>query len=93
MSFIPPISKHKRSGWAKCFTLPAGNTNCIHPLMYSGELHFICWIVGPGSEVQRPLAVVLVGGLVTSTLMTLLVLPALYAKWGAGRKPRRENGA
>ena len=30
---------------------------------------------GPGSEVQRPLAVVVVGGLVTSTLMTLLVLP------------------
>jgi cobalt-zinc-cadmium resistance protein CzcA len=33
---------------------------------------------GPGSEVQRPLAVVVVGGLFTSTLLTLLVLPALY---------------
>lgn len=33
---------------------------------------------GPGSEIQRPLATVVVGGLVTSTLMTLLVLPALY---------------
>jgi len=33
---------------------------------------------GPGSEVQRPLAVVVVGGLVTSTLLTLLVLPVLY---------------
>src|SRR4030043_911583 len=32
---------------------------------------------GPGSEIQRPLAVVVVGGLVTSTLMTLLVLPRL----------------
>lgn len=33
----------------------------------------------PGAEVQRPLATVVIGGLVTSTLLTLLVLPALYA--------------
>jgi cobalt-zinc-cadmium resistance protein CzcA len=33
---------------------------------------------GTGSEVQRPLATVVVGGLVTSTVLTLLVLPALY---------------
>ncbi|MEK6672358.1 MAG: efflux RND transporter permease subunit [Nitrospirota bacterium] len=35
---------------------------------------------GPGSEVQKPLAVVVVGGLITSTLLTLVVLPTLY-KW------------
>jgi len=34
---------------------------------------------GPGSEVQRPLAVVVVGGLLTSTLLTLLVLPLVYS--------------
>jgi cobalt-zinc-cadmium resistance protein CzcA len=39
---------------------------------------------GPGSEVQRPLAVVVVGGLVSSTLLTLLVLPVLY-EWTAGK--------
>jgi cobalt-zinc-cadmium resistance protein CzcA len=33
---------------------------------------------GPGSEVQRPLASVVVGGLVTATLLTLLVLPTIY---------------
>ena len=33
---------------------------------------------GPGSEVQRPLAIVVIGGLASSTLLTLLVLPALY---------------
>jgi cobalt-zinc-cadmium resistance protein CzcA len=32
----------------------------------------------PGAEVQRPLATVVIGGLVTSTLLTLLVLPVLY---------------
>ena len=39
---------------------------------------------GTGSEVQRPLATVVIGGLVTSTILTLLVLPALY-KWFAIR--------
>ena len=34
--------------------------------------------VGAGSEVQRPLATVVIGGIVSSTLLTLLVLPALY---------------
>jgi len=33
---------------------------------------------GPGSEVQRPLAIVVIGGLITSTLLTLVVLPSLY---------------
>jgi cobalt-zinc-cadmium resistance protein CzcA len=34
-----------------------------------------------GAEVQRPLATVVIGGLVTSTLLTLLVLPTLYVWW------------
>ena len=33
---------------------------------------------GPGSEVQRPLATEVIGGLVTSTMLTLLVLPTIY---------------
>jgi cobalt-zinc-cadmium resistance protein CzcA len=33
---------------------------------------------GPGSEVQRPLAIVVIGGLITSTLLTLVVVPSLY---------------
>ncbi len=37
--------------------------------------------VGAGSEVQRPLATVVIGGIVSSTLLTLLVLPVLYRWW------------
>ena len=37
---------------------------------------------GTGAEVQRPLATVVIGGLMTATLLTLLVLPALYARFG-----------
>ncbi len=44
---------------------------------------------GPGSEVQRPLAVVVIGGLITSTLLTLVVLPTLYRWFDV--KPRNET--
>ncbi|MEN9314885.1 MAG: hypothetical protein RIS35_1278, partial [Pseudomonadota bacterium] len=37
---------------------------------------------GPGSEIQRPLAIVVIGGLVTSTLLTLVLLPILYRRFG-----------
>jgi heavy metal efflux system protein len=40
---------------------------------------------GPGSEVQKPLAIIVVGGLITSTLATLLVLPTIYS-WFERRK-------
>ena len=42
----------------------------------------------PGSEVQRPLATVVIGGLVTATLLTMLVLPVVYAYFGAPPKER-----
>lgn len=42
----------------------------LTPLLFS---------TGPGSELQRPLAVVVIGGLITSTLLTLILLPTLYA--------------
>ncbi|MDR2187230.1 MAG: CusA/CzcA family heavy metal efflux RND transporter [Azonexus sp.] len=38
---------------------------------------------GPGSEVQRPLAIVVIGGLVTSTALTLVLLPILFRRFGA----------
>ncbi|PIP03109.1 MAG: CusA/CzcA family heavy metal efflux RND transporter, partial [Zetaproteobacteria bacterium CG23_combo_of_CG06-09_8_20_14_all_54_7] len=43
---------------------------------------------GAGSELQKPLAVVVIGGLVTSTLLTLLLLPMLYG-WIEGRAEQR----
>jgi cobalt-zinc-cadmium resistance protein CzcA len=43
---------------------------------------------GPGSELQRPLAVVVIGGLFTSTLLTLVLLPTLYA-WLETRAERK----
>ncbi len=37
---------------------------------------------GPGSEIQRPLAIVVIGGLVSSTLLTLVLLPGLFQRFG-----------
>jgi cobalt-zinc-cadmium resistance protein CzcA len=46
---------------------------------------------GPGSEIQRPLAVVVIGGLVTSTLLTLVLLPILYRRFGEERLPNGQG--
>jgi len=47
---------------------------------------------GVGAETQRPLATVVVGGLITSTLLTLLLLPLMY-EWVETRRERREAAA
>jgi Cu/Ag efflux pump CusA len=40
----------------------------------------------PGHEIEHPLAVVILGGLVTSTILNLFLMPALYLRFGKGRK-------
>ena len=44
---------------------------------------------GIGSEVQRPLATVVIGGVISSTLLTLVVLPALYTAFAPRRRSER----
>ncbi len=52
----------------------------------------LLFATGPGSEIQRPLAIVVINGLISSTLLTLIILPILYLKFikdyslGAGEK-------
>ena len=60
-----------------------GAANRLRPVLMTAlvaSLGFIpmAFNSGPGSEVQRPLATVVIGGLVTSTMLTLLVLPTIY---------------
>ena len=40
---------------------------------------------GPGSEIQKPLAIVVIGGLITSTALTLVLLPILFRRFGVAR--------
>ena len=52
----------------------------IVPLVVAGS--------APGHEIEHPLAVVVLGGLVTSTLLNLFVVPALYLRYGKGSAAR-----
>ena len=36
----------------------------------------------PGSEIQAPMSIVILGGLLTSTFLNMIVLPVIFAKWG-----------
>jgi len=50
----------------------------------------IMWSTGTGSEVMRRIAAPMVGGMVSSTVLTLVVIPALYSlikQWQLARKP------
>ncbi|WGS02052.1 CusA/CzcA family heavy metal efflux RND transporter [Bradyrhizobium sp. ISRA443] len=54
----------------------------------------MAFATGTGAEVQKPLATIVIGGLVSATLLTLAVLPALYARYGhAGNVARKERTA
>lgn len=44
----------------------------------------LLFATGPGSEIQKPLAIVVIGGLITSTMLTLLLLPILFRRFGVG---------
>ena len=36
----------------------------------------------PGSEIQSPMSIVILGGLITATFLNMIVIPVLYEKWG-----------
>jgi heavy metal efflux system protein len=69
---------------------------CAHrfrPVMMTATVAMLALIpmlfsTGPGSEVTRPLAVVVIGGLITSTSLTLLMLPVLYSMFGQSKQER-----
>jgi cobalt-zinc-cadmium resistance protein CzcA len=46
---------------------------------------------GTGAEVQRPLATVVIGGLISSTFLTLVVLPTLYRWWESRMEMKNGN--
>jgi len=62
-----------------------GSLDRLRPVLMTatcGALGFVPMAISSsaGAEVQRPLATVVIGGLITSTILTLLVLPAIY-RW------------
>ncbi|CAM5560554.1 efflux RND transporter permease subunit [Sphingobium scionense] len=49
----------------------------------------LMFATGPGSEIQKPLAIVVIGGLISSTLLTLILLPILFERFGEGATEAR----
>jgi cobalt-zinc-cadmium resistance protein CzcA len=77
------IRNLRRTGTPLLEAIKEGARMRFRPVMMTASVAALGLIpflfaTGPGSEVQRPLAVVVIGGLITSTLLTLIVLPALY---------------
>ncbi len=83
------ISDLRDGGASVADAVRAGCEARLRPVLMTASISILSLIpmvfaTGPGSEVQRPLAVVVIGGLATSTALTLLVLPTLY-EWFAGK--------
>jgi cobalt-zinc-cadmium resistance protein CzcA len=86
------INQLREQGMAQNEAVAVGAERRLRPVLMTASVAILGLIPllladGIGSNVQRPLAAVVVGGLVTSTLLTLVVLPSVY-RWFA--MPRRE---
>jgi cobalt-zinc-cadmium resistance protein CzcA len=80
---ISHLNELRKDGVDSKFAVINGASNRLRPVLMTAlvaSLGFIpmAFNTGPGSEVQAPLATVVIGGLVTSTMLTLLVLPMVY---------------
>ncbi len=65
-----------------------GSTRRLRPVLMTASLTAfgllpLLFAIGPGSEIQKPLAIVVIGGLVSSTFLTLILLPILYQFFSA----------
>ncbi len=98
------IRNLRQSGMGRMQAIIDGAKVRFRPVMMTatvaalGLVPFL-FATGPGAEVQRPLAIVVIGGLITSTLLTLVVVPTLYrffddlpdAPAGAARGPAAQT--
>ncbi|WP_342051170.1 MULTISPECIES: efflux RND transporter permease subunit [unclassified Cupriavidus] len=85
----------RESGMSLRNSVVRGATQRFRPVMMTATIALLGLVpflfsTGPGSEVQRPLAVVVIGGLITSTLLTLVMVPVLY-RWFDDQKPEPKD--
>lgn len=87
---ISYINKLREEGLALEEAITTGCEKRLRPILMTALVAIMGLIpmlfaTGPGSEIQKPLATVVIGGLITSTLLTLIVLPTLY-RWFEEKK-------
>jgi cobalt-zinc-cadmium resistance protein CzcA len=78
-------------GYSKLDAIGEGALTRLRPVSMTALVASLGFVpmalaTGTGAEVQRPIATVVIGGLITATLLTLFVLPALYARFGRARQ-------
>jgi cobalt-zinc-cadmium resistance protein CzcA len=89
---VSSINQLRREGLARDAAILRGCLTRLRPVLMTALVASLGFVpmalaTGTGAEVQRPLATVVIGGLISSTLLTLVVLPALY-RIVASRDPR-----
>jgi cobalt-zinc-cadmium resistance protein CzcA len=82
---VSAIRRLREDGLGVAEAVREGCVQRFRPVMMTATVALLglvpfLFATGPGSEVQRPLAIVVIGGLISSTLLTLVVLPTLY-RW------------
>jgi heavy metal efflux system protein len=80
---VSQISQLREEGMALQEAIMTGCLNRLRPVLMTASIAIFSLIPmifanGTGSEIQKPLAIVVVGGLITSTLLTLLLIPSVY---------------
>ncbi|VVT27857.1 Nickel-cobalt-cadmium resistance protein NccA [Sphingomonas aurantiaca] len=91
------IRKHREDGESEEDSIINGAMERVRPVLMTALVASLGFVpmalaTGTGAEVQRPLATVVIGGLITSTALTLLVLPAITAfaaRWSSRRRDRK----
>ncbi len=88
------IKKLREDGMPFMDAITVGSMTRLRPVLMTALVASLGFVpmalaTGPGAEVQRPLATVVIGGIITSTLLTLLVLPCLYKVFAASEPAKR----
>jgi cobalt-zinc-cadmium resistance protein CzcA len=81
---VSAINRNVANGMPVLEAIEAGALSRLRPVLMTASIAALGLVPlllarGVGAEVQRPLATVVIGGLITSTLLTLIVLPSTYA--------------
>lgn len=93
---LSTVQRQRAAGMSSREAATDGARSRLRPVLMTAMVASIGFIPvavsqGTGAEVQRPLATVVIGGLLTSTLLTLLVLPTLYVWLGEAAARRRQR--
>ncbi len=93
---VSSIQELMRSGMARAEAARQGALMRLRPVVMTALVASLGFVpmalaTGAGAEVQKPLATVVIGGLISATLLTLFVLPTLYARYGSREADLRED--